>query len=76
MDQGIVPAVELQAVLGALETRLTREPVNEIIIALGTDGLGRSDTRPALRDFFEVDAKHIVLATLVAMARRQQVPGR
>ena len=44
-------------------------------VALGTDGLGRSDTRPALRDFFEVDARHIVLATLVAMARQNQVPA-
>lgn len=31
---------------------------------LGTDGFGRSETRRALRDFFEVDAKHIVFATL------------
>ena len=45
------------------------------LLALGTDGLGRSDTRETLRDFFEVDAKHIVLATLHAMARKQQVPA-
>jgi pyruvate dehydrogenase E1 component len=31
---------------------------------LGTDGFGRSDSREALRDFFEVDARYIVLATL------------
>ncbi len=43
------------------------------LYALGTDGLGRSDTRPSLRDFFEVDAKHIVLATLHAMAQKQQI---
>ena len=35
--------------------------------ALGTDGFGRSDTRAALRDFFEVDARFIVLATLYAL---------
>jgi pyruvate dehydrogenase E1 component len=35
---------------------------------LGTDGFGRSDTRSALRDFFEVDQHHIVLATLHALA--------
>jgi pyruvate dehydrogenase E1 component len=34
--------------------------------ALGTDGFGRSDTRSALRRFFEVDRWHIVLATLSA----------
>jgi pyruvate dehydrogenase E1 component len=37
--------------------------------SLGTDGFGRSESRGALRDFFEVDAKHIVLATLTALAR-------
>lgn len=31
---------------------------------LGTDGFGRSDSRELLRDFFEVDARYIVLATL------------
>jgi pyruvate dehydrogenase E1 component len=34
---------------------------------LGTDGYGRSDTRRALRDFFEVDARYIVLAALKAL---------
>jgi pyruvate dehydrogenase E1 component len=36
-------------------------------VALGTDGFGRSDTRAALRDFFEVDTKHIVVAALAAL---------
>ena len=31
---------------------------------LGTDGMGRSDTREALRRFFEIDAGHVVVATL------------
>lgn len=35
---------------------------------LGTDGFGRSDTRNALRSFFEVDRHHIVLAALQALA--------
>ncbi|SNT07542.1 pyruvate dehydrogenase E1 component [Noviherbaspirillum humi] len=34
---------------------------------LGTDGFGRSDTRSALRGFFEVDKRHIVLAALDAL---------
>ncbi len=37
-------------------------------VALGTDGFGRSESRPALRRFFEVDAAHIVVATLDALA--------
>jgi pyruvate dehydrogenase E1 component len=36
-------------------------------IALGTDGFGRSDTRSALRSFFEVDRRHIALAALQAL---------
>jgi pyruvate dehydrogenase E1 component len=35
---------------------------------LGTDGFGRSDSRAALRSFFEVDRKAIVLAALKALA--------
>ncbi len=34
---------------------------------LGTDGFGRSDGRSQLRDFFEVDERYIVLATLNAL---------
>jgi pyruvate dehydrogenase E1 component len=34
------------------------------LATLGTDGFGRSEGRAALRDFFEVDAKFIALATL------------
>ena len=41
--------------------------------ALGTDGFGRSDTRPALRDFFEVDARFIALAALHQLALRGEV---
>jgi pyruvate dehydrogenase E1 component len=39
------------------------------LIALGTDGYGRSESRASLRDFFEVDAKHIVLAALTGLMR-------
>ena len=35
---------------------------------LGTDGFGRSEGRASLRDFFEVDAKFITLATLHELA--------
>jgi len=43
------------------------------LVALGTDGFGRSENRASLRDFFEVDAKHIVLATLNALVRDKQI---
>jgi pyruvate dehydrogenase E1 component len=37
-------------------------------VVLGTDGFGRSDTRANLRRHFEIDAGHIVVATLSALA--------
>ena len=40
---------------------------------LGTDGFGRSDTREALRSFFEVDRYHVVVATLHALADEGQI---
>ncbi|PIX95521.1 MAG: pyruvate dehydrogenase (acetyl-transferring), homodimeric type, partial [Ignavibacteria bacterium CG_4_10_14_3_um_filter_37_18] len=39
------------------------------IVSLGTDGFGRSEARPELRDFFEVDARYIVIGTLFALAK-------
>ncbi len=42
-------------------------------ILLGTDGYGRSDTRASLRDFFEVDARHIAYAALGVLAREKRV---
>jgi pyruvate dehydrogenase E1 component len=41
--------------------------------SLGTDGFGRSDSRAALRNFFEVDARFTVLATLYALMQDKQV---
>ena len=46
------------------------------LVALGTDGFGRSEGRSSLRDFFEVDAKHIVLATLSALARDKKIESK
>jgi len=43
------------------------------LYTLGTDGFGRSETRECLRDFFEVDAKHIVLAALTALADEKKI---
>src|SRR5262249_12200367 len=38
------------------------------LLSLGTDGFGRSETRPALRRFFEVDAESVAVAALHALA--------
>ncbi len=39
------------------------------LFALGTDGFGRSESRAGLREFFEVDCRWVVVATLAALAR-------
>ena len=41
---------------------------------LGTDGFGRSDTRRALRRFFEVDRNYVAVAALKALADQETVP--
>ena len=43
---------------------------------LGTDGFGRSEGRKALRDFFEVDARHIALAALAMLMREGAVDAK
>ena len=46
------------------------------LAALGTDGFGRSEGRMSLRDFFEVDAKFIVLATLHELSEDGKLDAR
>jgi pyruvate dehydrogenase E1 component len=43
------------------------------VIALGTDGFGRSDGRAALRSFFQVDARHVAYAALYQLFRAGQL---
>ena len=40
---------------------------------LGTLGFGRSENREALRDFFEVDAKHIAYASLYSLVKEKKL---
>jgi pyruvate dehydrogenase E1 component len=43
------------------------------LTALGTDGFGRSESRASLREFFEVDYRYVIVATLAALARDGQI---
>ncbi len=56
--------------------RLVADQIREWIpgeyVVLGTDGFGRSDTRPNLRRHFEVDAEHTAFAALSALSRHCQ----
>ena len=44
-------------------------------VVLGTDGFGRSDTREALRSFFEIDTNSIVLGALSALEQEGAMPA-
>ena len=46
------------------------------IRSLGTDGFGRSEDRAALREFFEVDARFVAVATLSALLKDGQIDAK
>ena len=52
---------------------ITRWVPGGLFTTLGTDGFGRSDTREALRRFFEVDTGHVVVAVLSSLADIGQI---
>ena len=52
---------------------MIREWVHAPYTVLGTDGFGRSDTRPALRRFFEIDGQAVALAALSSLVREGQL---
>lgn len=70
--EGVLVSVTDYVKLGAdgLNGHLDRK-----LWTLGTDGFGRSEARAELRDFFEVDAKHIVVASLYALQRAGVLDG-
>ena len=53
--------------------QISRFVTHRPFLPLGTDGFGRSDTREALRRFFEVDTGHVVVAVLAALAEMGEV---
>ena len=59
--------------------RIYADQIREFIPArysvLGTDGFGRSDTRKNLREFFEVNRHHIVLAALNLLREEGKIPA-
>jgi len=52
---------------------MIRQWVGGDYVVLGTDGFGRSDTREALRRFFEIDAEHVALAALSSLVERGEI---
>jgi pyruvate dehydrogenase E1 component len=52
---------------------LVRPWIDAPFVTLGTDGFGRSDTREALRAYFEIDAPNIAAAAVAALAKTGEV---
>jgi pyruvate dehydrogenase E1 component len=68
------PIIAVTDFMKAVPDQIARwVPAGRSFTPLGTDGFGRSDTREALRRHFEIDAPHVVVATLAALAAAGEV---
>jgi len=68
LGTGRGPVVAVTDYMRAVPDQVARW-VPRPFVSLGTDGFGHSDARQALRRYFEVDAAHVVVAVLAALAR-------
>ncbi len=69
LGQSAGPIVAVTDFMKAVPDQIARfVPAGRSFTPLGTDGFGRSDTREALRRFFETDSAHLQVATLAALA--------
>ncbi|MCK9547586.1 MAG: pyruvate dehydrogenase (acetyl-transferring), homodimeric type [Sphaerochaeta sp.] len=66
------PAVIATDYIRAYAEQIRRLIPSDSITILGTDGFGRSDTREALRRFFEVDRNYIALAALRGLGEEKK----
>ncbi len=73
MEHAAGPIIAVSDWMKAVPDAIARW-VKPPFVPLGTDGFGRSDTRDALRRHFEIDAPHIVVATLSALCQQGLVP--
>ncbi|WP_458238478.1 transketolase-like TK C-terminal-containing protein, partial [Pseudomonas sp. P5_A2_2] len=72
LDQTQGPVIAATDYVRALP-ELIRGFVPSRYVTLGTDGFGRSDTRQALREFFEVDRHSIVIAALKSLVDEESL---
>ncbi|MBI4935600.1 MAG: pyruvate dehydrogenase (acetyl-transferring), homodimeric type, partial [Actinobacteria bacterium] len=61
------PLVAVTDFMKIVPEQVARFLPGRTFVPLGTDGMGRSDTREALRRYFEVDAGHVVVGVLSAL---------
>jgi pyruvate dehydrogenase E1 component len=67
LGDGTTPVVAVTDFMRIVPEQIASELPHRRFIALGTDGMGRSDTRDALRRFFDTDAANIVVAVLTSL---------
>jgi pyruvate dehydrogenase E1 component len=67
------PVVAVSDWMRAVPDQIARWVPSPSYTSLGTDGFGFSDTRPAARRFFHVDAESIVLAVVSQLAKAGEV---
>jgi pyruvate dehydrogenase E1 component len=69
-----IPTVAVSDHIAAIPEMIQRW-VGGSYVVLGTDGYGRSDTREALRQFFEIDTNSIVLGAISALEKDGKLPN-
>jgi pyruvate dehydrogenase E1 component len=62
------PVVAVTDFMKVVPEQIARFVPGRLFVPLGTDGMGRSDTREALRRHFETDTGHVVVGVLSALA--------
>ena len=69
LNDGDGPIVAVSDFMRIVPEQVARFVPKRRFTPLGTDGMGRSDTRAALRRHFEIDAPHIVVTVLHNLAQ-------
>ena len=67
-----IPTIAVSDHISAIPEMIQRWVGGQFIV-LGTDGYGRSDTREALRKFFEIDTNNIILGALSALEKEEKI---
>ena len=67
LDDAPGPIVAVTDFMKIVPEQVARFLPGRTFVPLGTDGMGRSDTREALRGFFEIDTGHVVVGVLSAL---------
>ncbi|MEI8022724.1 MAG: pyruvate dehydrogenase (acetyl-transferring), homodimeric type [Actinomycetota bacterium] len=69
LNNGDGPIVAVSDFMRMVPEQVARFITSRSFTPLGTDGMGRSDTRAALRRHFEIDAPHIVVTVLHQLSK-------